>query len=71
MVFLISFCLREAFDPIETLVSKVVRLKSKKTTPKYATWNPPEKVQESLDSPYWDSSDNELKPSKAQMPIWF
>ena len=29
----------------------------------------PEKVQESLDSPYWDSSDNELMPSKAQMPI--
>ena len=31
--FLISFCLRESFDPIETLVSKVVRLKAKKQHP--------------------------------------
>ena len=65
MVFLIFFFLRESFDPIETLVSKVVRLKAKKQHPNMR----PEKVQESLDSPYWDSSDNELMPSKAQMPI--
>ena len=33
MVFSISFCLRAPFDPIETLVSKVVRLKAKKQHP--------------------------------------